>query len=124
MSMPDESQPMGGVKSAPAFRNRNQSFGMGQNGDQGEPLTPAATPPSLVQRQQQMNSGGPARVHMSGSMNGMSSGMFIRARWAECSARRTARRKAPIRPRNTSSRGRAEHFSAGSDPEQWVGLQR
>jgi hypothetical protein len=71
---------MGGVlNQPPAFQSRNQSFGMGQNGDQGEAPTPvgaapAAVPSSFLDRQQQMNSGGPARGRLTGSGNGMSSG--------------------------------------------------
>jgi hypothetical protein len=53
---------------------------MGQNGDQGEAPAPVGAAPSiplsLLARQQQMNSSGPARVHMSGSMNGMSQGQY------------------------------------------------
>jgi hypothetical protein len=77
--IPNEPQPMGGVQSSPAFQNRVQSFGTGQNGDQGEApapvgAAPAAVPTSFLQRQQAMNSGGPARVRLTGSGNGMSSG--------------------------------------------------
>lgn len=63
MSMPNEAQPMGGVQ------NRNEAFNQGQNG--AGALTPAM-PQSFLQRQQQMNPGGPAKVRMSGSGNGMS----------------------------------------------------
>ena len=68
-----DSQPMGGVQSSPAYQNRNQSFGTGMNGFQGETPAPVGSP-GLQQAQAQANSGGPARVRPTGSGNGMSAG--------------------------------------------------
>lgn len=65
MSMPEE--PMGGVQ------NRNDAFTEGVSG--AGAMAPSI-PPSLLQRQANMNSGGPARVKYSGSSNGMSQSMY------------------------------------------------
>ena len=54
----DESQPMGGVQSSPAYQNRNQSFGTGMNGFQGEAPAPVGSA-GLQQQQAQENSQGP-----------------------------------------------------------------
>jgi hypothetical protein len=65
MSMPNESQPMGGVLNQPeAVQSRIGAFNEGH----GMPTTS----PGQSQDQQAMNSSGPARVHPSGSGNGMS----------------------------------------------------
>jgi hypothetical protein len=65
MSMPDG-------ESAPAFQDRNQSFGTGANGFQGETPAPVGSP-GLAQQQARDNANnGGARVQMSGSGNGMS----------------------------------------------------
>jgi len=65
MSMPN-SEPMGGVLNQPeAYQNRNAAMNDGINGG------PTASP-GLQQQAQQDNQGGPARVRMSGSVNGIS----------------------------------------------------
>jgi hypothetical protein len=57
MSMPSEPQ------SAPAYTNRNTAMAEGVHGSAG-----------LAAQQQQANSGGPAKVRLTGSGNGMSAG--------------------------------------------------
>ena len=67
MSMPNESQQMGGVQSSSAYQNRNAAMNEGINGG------PVATSAGLQQQQAQENAAGPARVRPTGSGNGMSS---------------------------------------------------
>jgi hypothetical protein len=60
---------------SPAFQDRNQSFGTGMNGFQGETPAPVGSP-GLQHQQAQENAAGPARVKMSGSMNGMADSQY------------------------------------------------
>ena len=63
----NESEPMGGALNQPeAYQNRNAAMNEGINGG------PVATSAGLQQAQARDNSGGPARVRLTGSLNGLS----------------------------------------------------
>jgi hypothetical protein len=63
------------MQSSPAFQDRNQSFGTGMNGDQGEAPSPVGSP-GLAQAQQQENAAQPHGIRPSLSDNGMSEGTY------------------------------------------------
>jgi hypothetical protein len=69
--MDDGSQPM----QSPAYQNRNQSFGTGMNGDQGETPAPVGSP-GLAEDQQSMAAQQPRGIRPTATMNGMASGQF------------------------------------------------
>jgi hypothetical protein len=64
MSMPSD-------PSGSGFQNRNQAMNEGIN---GAGAMPPAVPQSFLVSQAKLNSGGPAKLHYSGSGNGMAAG--------------------------------------------------